>query len=158
EEGITFAECLDPVEAVPDDFGALQSIRFHVLGKRGGKYAPTGRDLTLSCRCLMVAAGTAPNITYEKEAPGTIPKDPPGKIFQPSRGVKGPEGGVTVEKVDSGSGTGFFTSYEKAGRFVPYYGDNPPVYAGSVVKAMASARDGFPHVARLFDSDPSLRN
>src|SRR5206468_7806447 len=29
-------------------------------------------------------------------------------------------------------------------------GDNLPRYAGSVVKAMASAKDGFPHVSRLF--------
>jgi hypothetical protein len=33
---------------------------------------------------------------------------------------------------------------------VTYYGDNHPKYAGNVVKAMASARDGYPHVVRLF--------
>ncbi len=31
-----------------------------------------------------------------------------------------------------------------------YYGDNHPRYAGNVVKAMASAKDGFPHVVSLF--------
>ena len=45
---------------------------------------------------------------------------------------------------------GFFTSYEKGGHVVSYYGDNNPKYAGSVVKAMASAKDGFVHVSALF--------
>jgi NAD(P)H-flavin reductase len=45
---------------------------------------------------------------------------------------------------------GFFTSYNKDGRFITYYGDNHPLYAGNVVKAMASARDGYPHVTALF--------
>jgi NAD(P)H-flavin reductase len=36
------------------------------------------------------------------------------------------------------------------GRTVSFYGDNHPVYAGSVVRAMGSAKDGAPHVAELF--------
>jgi NAD(P)H-flavin reductase len=45
---------------------------------------------------------------------------------------------------------GFFTSYEHDGKFATYYGDNHPRYAGNVVKAMASAKDGFPHIVKLF--------
>jgi NADPH-dependent glutamate synthase beta subunit-like oxidoreductase/NAD(P)H-flavin reductase len=150
EEGIVFAECLDPVEAVPDEEGAIRSLRCHLLGKRGGKYAPTGREITLPCRSLLVAAGTTPNITYEKEHPGTFQKDPQGKFFQSHRAVPRPGGGFALERVEKGEGIGFFTSYGKEGRFVTYYGDNHPLYAGSVVKAMASAKDGFPHVAALF--------
>ena len=45
---------------------------------------------------------------------------------------------------------GFFTSHNAGGKFVTYYGDNHPRYAGNVVKAMASAKHGFPHVTRLF--------
>jgi len=36
---------------------------------------------------------------------------------------------------------------------VTYYGDNHPKYAGNVVKAMASARDGFRQIVRLFADD-----
>jgi len=153
EEGITFAECLDPVEAVPDEFGSVQEIRFHLLGKRGGKYAPTGREIVLPARSLMVAAGTTPNITYEKEHPGSLQKDPQGRFFQAHRLEKGEDGGFRLEPVDGASGTGFFTSYRKDDHFVTYYGDNHPIYAGSVVKAMASARDGFPQVVRLFEDE-----
>ena len=31
-----------------------------------------------------------------------------------------------------------------------YYGDNHPRYAGNVVKAMASAKDGYPKIVELF--------
>jgi NAD(P)H-flavin reductase len=42
------------------------------------------------------------------------------------------------------------TSYHQDGKYISFYGDNHPVYAGNVVKAMASARDGYPYVVRLF--------
>ena len=48
---------------------------------------------------------------------------------------------------------GFFTSYEKDGRHVSFFGDNHPHYAGNVVKAMASAKDGYPEIARLFQDE-----
>ncbi len=48
---------------------------------------------------------------------------------------------------------GFFTSYNRQGKFISYYGDNHPSYAGNVVKAMASAKDGYPHVVRLFQEE-----
>jgi NADPH-dependent glutamate synthase beta subunit-like oxidoreductase/NAD(P)H-flavin reductase len=150
EEGIVFAEGLDPVTAIPDEHGAIRAVDFLVLGKRGGKYAPTGREETLACRSLLVAAGTTPNITYEKEHPGAFQKDPQGKFFQSHRAVPAPGGGFNLQRVETGEGVGFFASPHRDGRFVTYYGDNHPLYAGSVVKAMASARDGFPHVAALF--------
>ena len=37
-----------------------------------------------------------------------------------------------------------------------FYGDNHPHYAGSVVKAMASAKDGYPHVVALFPETQRL--
>ncbi len=48
---------------------------------------------------------------------------------------------------------GFFTSYEKQGRYVTFFGDNHPHYAGNVVKAMASAKDGHPEIARVFQEE-----
>src|SRR5690606_28671053 len=41
-------------------------------------------------------------------------------------------------------------------RVVSFYGDNHPFYAGSVVKAMASAKVGYRHVAALFPETASL--
>jgi NAD(P)H-flavin reductase len=46
-----------------------------------------------------------------------------------------------------------FTSYKSNGRYITFYGDNHPVYAGNVVKAMASAKDGYPYVVKLFEDE-----
>ena len=46
-----------------------------------------------------------------------------------------------------------FTSYCRNGRYITFYGDNHPVYAGNVVKAMASAKDGYPYIVKLFQQE-----
>src|SRR5262249_44733566 len=43
--------------------------------------------------------------------------------------------------------------YDSGGRFVTYYGDNHPRYAGNVVKAMASAKHGYRRILELFDRE-----
>src|SRR5262249_39643825 len=70
------------------------------------------------------------------------------KFFAAHRTVRQADGAFTLEPAPQGKG--FFTSYEHDGRFITYYGDNHPLYAGNVVKAMASARDGYPQVLALF--------
>ena len=144
EEGIVFAENLDPIEAIADDFGHVKSMAFT---RKKAESAPD--RVELPARTVLVAAGTAPNITYEKEHPGTFQLDDRHRFFQGFRAVKGADGGFTLEP----DAHGFFTSYDNSGRFVSYYGDNHPRYNGNVVKAMASAKHGFPHVVRLFEDE-----
>jgi len=100
-----------------------------------------------------VAAGTTPNITYEKEHPGSFRMDSKRKFFAAHQAVEQADGSIELEAAPNGRG--FFTSYHQDGRFISYYGDNHPLYAGNVVKAMASARDGFPKVVALFGDDLS---
>jgi NADPH-dependent glutamate synthase beta subunit-like oxidoreductase/NAD(P)H-flavin reductase len=142
EEGIAFAENLDPVECVPDEFGAIEAV---VLKRKDGT------TVTLPCRTLLIAAGTSPNVTYGKEFPGVLPMDRKGKFFQPHRAVKEGASWTLVPK-DDGVGA-FFTGASYRGKFLTYFGDNHPVYAGSVVKAMASARDGAPRIRELFAAE-----
>jgi NADPH-dependent glutamate synthase beta subunit-like oxidoreductase/NAD(P)H-flavin reductase len=141
EEGIAFVENLDPVEAIPDEYGHVQTMAFSRRGSDG-----VVERIELPARTVLVAAGTVPNVTYEKEHQGTFRLDARQKFFQGYRAVKGDDGEFRLEP----DANGFFTSYEQNGRFVSYYGDNHPRYNGNVVKAMASAKDGYPHVARLF--------
>jgi NADPH-dependent glutamate synthase beta subunit-like oxidoreductase/NAD(P)H-flavin reductase len=145
EEGIGFAENLNPIEAVPDDRGAVSALVF----KRERPAEGQEPQLTLPARTVLVAAGTTPNITCEKEAPGTFALDGRKKFFQPHRVERNGDGGFHLAPDPNG----FFTSYDSQGRFVTYYGDNHPRYAGNVVKAMASAKDGFPRVVSLFAAD-----
>jgi NAD(P)H-flavin reductase/NADPH-dependent glutamate synthase beta subunit-like oxidoreductase len=142
EEGIAFAENLEPIEAVPDQFGHVKAMVFTKKAADGAI-----ERVELPARTVLVAAGTAPNTTYEKEHPGAFLLDNKRRFFQGFRAVKSDAGGFTLEP----DASGFFTSYERDGRHVSYYGDNHPRYAGNVVKAMASAKDGYPHVVRLFE-------
>ena len=156
EEGIVFAENLDPLEAIPDEFGHVRAMTFRraaVEGATGGsaEAATAGAPfrVELPARTVLVAAGTVPNVTYEKEHRGTFQLDDRKKFFQGFRAVRSADGRFVLEP----DANGFFTSYHQDGRFVSYYGDNHPRYNGNVVKAMASAKHGYPHVVRLFEDD-----
>jgi NADPH-dependent glutamate synthase beta subunit-like oxidoreductase/NAD(P)H-flavin reductase len=142
EEGISFIEGLNPEEAVVDDANNLQALRFKA----------DNRVVELPARSMMVAAGTTPNITYEKEHSGSFQLDSKKKFFAPHQAKRNDDGSFSLEPVSNGT-SGFFTSYNRNGRFISYYGDNHPKYAGNVVKAMASARDGYPHVTALFQDE-----
>jgi len=147
EEGIRFVEDLDPVEAVPDQNQHVRAVRFRkrVLEGAGWRDGDAGEIVELPARSVLVAAGTSPNVTCERERPGTFRLDQDGRFFQPHAAIK--EDGRFRLVPSPG---GFLTSYEKDGRFVSYYGDNHPRFAGNVVKAMASARLGFRDVVALF--------
>jgi NADPH-dependent glutamate synthase beta subunit-like oxidoreductase/NAD(P)H-flavin reductase len=142
EEGIAFIEGLNPEEAVVDDANNLYALRFKA----------DDRVVELPARSMMVAAGTTPNITYEKEHSGSFQLDSKKKFFAPHQAKRNDDGSFLLEPVSNGT-SGFFTSYNRNGRFISYYGDNHPKYAGNVVKAMASARDGYPHVTALFQNE-----
>jgi NAD(P)H-flavin reductase/NADPH-dependent glutamate synthase beta subunit-like oxidoreductase len=144
EEGIAFAENLDPIEAVPDEYGHVTAMAFTRRTADGGR-----ERIDLPARTVLVAAGTVPNVTYEKEHRGTFQLDGRQKFFQGYRAVKRDDGSFALEA----DANGFFTSYQHEGRFVSYYGDNHPRYNGNVVKAMASAKHGYPHVVRLFEDE-----
>jgi NADPH-dependent glutamate synthase beta subunit-like oxidoreductase/NAD(P)H-flavin reductase len=138
QEGISVTENINPIEAIPDEFGHVKAMAFtRAVGSR----------VELPARTVLVAAGTVPNITYEKEHPGSFSLDSKQKFFQGFKAVKGSGPDAFTLENDP---NGFFTSHDSGGKFVTYYGDNHPRYNGNVVKAMASAKHGYPHVAALF--------
>lgn len=142
EEGITFIENVSPTAAVADQYGAIEHMHF---------LTADGRELNLPARSVCMAAGTVPNTVCEREKPGRFLLDTKGQFFQKHRALRDEASGQwTLEPVNSPSNEAFFLSYESEQRFVSFYGDNHPDFAGNVVKAMASAKHGAPHVARLF--------
>jgi NADPH-dependent glutamate synthase beta subunit-like oxidoreductase/NAD(P)H-flavin reductase len=144
QEGISFTENLNPVEAIPDEYGHVQAMAFT---------RADGSRIELPARTVLVAAGTVPNVTYEKEHPGSFALDSKQKFFKGFRAVPDRLEGDGFSrrrfKLEPDP-DGFFTSHDTNGRFVTYYGDNHPRYNGNVVKAMASAKHGYPHVVELF--------
>ena len=150
EEGIAYAESLSPVEAVPDEFGHVRSLLFEKQVVEDGRWKDSGQVVELPARSVMVAAGTSPNVIYEKEHPGTFKLDKWKQFFQAYAVSADQE---LIEIQDPARDTGFFTSYQHPSsreKLISFYGDNHPKYAGNVVKAMASAKNGYPHVVELF--------
>ncbi len=140
EEGISFIETLEPEEAVPDENGKLRAVRF----LRGG----SGEVVELPARTLLVAAGTTPNITYAKEFPESLPLDQKRRFFAPHRAVPD-QGGWKLVPAPAEDEGAFFTGFSRGGKFVTFFGDNHPAYNGNVVKAMASARNGYRAIAEV---------
>ena len=141
-EAIELAPGMNPREALADEFGALRAVMFECA------QGDTKAQVEVSLKSLFVAAGTSPNIIYEQENPGTFALA--GKFFQDFE--------IVGAETRAGPGAGTlkltnvapFTSYAHHDRRISFYGDNHPLYAGNVVKAMASAKDGYPHVVALF--------
>jgi len=135
EEGIYYAERLEPTEAVLDAHGHVQQLRC--------VHTDTGEQITLPARAVLVAAGSIPNTVYEREHPGTFEME--GKFFSAYR-IE--ESGEMVRVPATGhckhAQPGFFTSYRAGDLRVSFVGDTHPWYHGSVVRAMASAK----HAAR----------
>jgi NADPH-dependent glutamate synthase beta subunit-like oxidoreductase/NAD(P)H-flavin reductase len=147
EEGVRYVELLAPVDAHPDEHGAVRAVTFERQeADESGRLRGSGELVELPARAVFIAAGTKPNVTYERELPGTFALDERG-FFANHVARVADDGTVSLEPSRGG---GFFTSYLKDGRTVSYYGDNHPRYAGSVVKAMASAKDGHGRVVELF--------
>ncbi|NUO51886.1 MAG: FAD-dependent oxidoreductase [Polyangiaceae bacterium] len=153
EEGVRYLENLSPTEAVLDQYEAVRAMRFtrQVLTE-DGKWKDSGEMVELAARTVCVAAGTQPNVTYEREIPGTFKFDKWNQYFAPHKAWVDDEEKLHVEPVEKAT-EGFFTSYTDGKHAVSFYGDNHPHYAGSVVKAMASAKDAYSSVRDLFKHD-----
>jgi len=147
EEGIRFAEGLTPVAVEVDSHGhacALEVSQHHNDGD--GVWHEFGRA-TLPARTILVAAGTQPNTVLAREEAQHFHLD--GKYFrlldedgQPVTPVKG---------LAKPSKPAVVTELRADGRAMSFFGDLHPSFHGNVVKAMASATQGYPIVSRLLD-------
>jgi NADPH-dependent glutamate synthase beta subunit-like oxidoreductase/NAD(P)H-flavin reductase len=155
EEGIRFAECLDPRAIGIDAQGAAESITLaRQLRSDEGRWSDaTGADATVTwpARTIFVAAGTQPNTVLAREDSLHFSLD--GKYFQAideqGQPVK-PE--FSSSKPDTAR---VLLSRAADGRMVSFFGDLHPSYFGNVVKAMGSARQGYPVVSRVLARQPA---
>ncbi|MEK6734872.1 MAG: FAD-dependent oxidoreductase, partial [Pseudomonadota bacterium] len=90
-----------------------------------------GKKSTIPAKTILIAAGTVPNVILSQEFPEYLQKE--GKYFK-----------ILEDK---------FIAYNNGKNSISFFGDLHPDYAGNVVKAMASAKAGYPVISKLLKND-----
>lgn len=143
EEGIYIAESYEPVGVEVDAYGHASAIRIEKTVKdEHGNIQRT--QVEIPARAILVAAGTSPNTVLAREDNEHVFMA--GKYF---RTVDEEGAPVTAEKVCKPGEVRVLMNYEADGRAISFFGDLHPSFAGNVVKAMGSAKQGYPVVSRV---------
>ncbi len=145
EEGIHFAEGLTPLAIDVDADGAATGLEVSVQHNDGdGVWHETGRAV-MPAHTILIAAGTQPNTVLAREDAQHFHLD--GKYFrlldeqgQPAKFIRG---------LAKPAHPAVLTEILPDGRATSFFGDLHPSFSGNVVKAMASAKQGYPIVSRM---------
>jgi NADPH-dependent glutamate synthase beta subunit-like oxidoreductase/NAD(P)H-flavin reductase len=150
EEGMRFAECLSPEAVNVDHTGAAKEIEFsvHVWDKENEKLRATGKSVILPARTILIAAGTQPNTVLARED-DSVSLD--GKHFQAVCEKGNP---VKPERIAKPETAEVLMQSRTDGGSMSFFGDLHPSFSGNVVKAMASAKQGYPVVSRALAKRP----
>jgi len=137
EEGIVFREGLTPQKIEVDRHGHASGVAFQ-------------DGVTLPARSVLIAAGTQPNTVLAREEGVSLALD--GKYFMACDESGAP---VKPERQTSKPLLPQVLLHRHAdGRFMSFFGDLHPSYFGNVVKAMGSAKQGYPVVSRALAQRP----
>ena len=145
EEGIRFAEGLTPLAIEIDEAGHAIGLTVSVQTRDDeGHWTEQRREL-MPARTILVAAGTQPNTVLAREDPAHFALD--GAHFE----LLDEQGGrvQAVRGLAKPAQPAVLTRIEADGRAVSFFGDLHPSFFGNVVKAMASAKLGYPIVSRM---------
>ncbi len=147
EEGVSFAEGLNPTCIETDEFGAVRAIRMaQQLRTEVGDWR-SGAEIEIFARTVLVAAGTQPNTVLAREDPAHFKLD--GRYFQAcdenGAPVK-PEPAISKPKVAQ-----VLLAKQSDRRYISFFGDLHPSYFGNVVKAMGAAKQGYPMVSAVLE-------
>ena len=104
---------------------------------------------TLPAHTILVAAGTKPNINLTYDEPDRFVLD--GKTFQAIDEAGQP---VSPERLCKPDDVHVLMTELRPGKYASFFGDMHPSYAGNVVKAMASAKQGYPVISRTLAKAP----
>jgi NAD(P)H-flavin reductase len=145
EEGIAFAEGLTPLAIEVDGDGQASALRVSVQHRaENGEWSEL-RRATLPARTVLIAAGTQPNTVLAREDAANFRLD--GRYFEACDEAGDP---VTPEKaISKPAAVRVLLSRRPDGRFMSFFGDVHPSYFGNVVKAIGSAKQGYPVVSRV---------
>ena len=131
QEGINFLGDATPIEVITDKFGHAEKLKVKIGME----------EKIIPARTILMAAGTSPNTIAAREEPQNFQLD--GKYFQ----MVGEDGEIKKpEWISKPSAANVLMNAEKT---ISFFGDLHPDYAGNVVKAMGSAKQGYPVVSRV---------
>jgi NADPH-dependent glutamate synthase beta subunit-like oxidoreductase/NAD(P)H-flavin reductase len=145
QEGISFAEGLNPTRIEVDEFGAVRAIGMSIQQRSDEGIWSAGAEIEVAARTVLVAAGTQPNTVLAREDPAHFELD--GRYFQACDEEGAP---VRPEPAISKPETAqVLLSKQSDGRFISFFGDLHPSFFGNVVKAMGGAKQGYPSVSAV---------
>jgi NADPH-dependent glutamate synthase beta subunit-like oxidoreductase/NAD(P)H-flavin reductase len=145
EEGIRFAENLTPFAVEVDEFGYARGLTVtRAVAHEGGGSGEV--RATLPARTVLVAAGTQPNTVLAREDAANFRLD--GRYFQACDEQGNP---VKPERSAKPERAQVLLNRQPDGRFISFFGDLHPSFFGNVVKAMGSARQGYPVVSGVLE-------
>ena len=144
-EGIRFAEGLTPLAVEIDADGRVCGLKVSEQHNDGDGVWHEYAQVTLPARTILIAAGTQPNTVLAREDAPHFQRtgkyfrllDEDGREVMPVKGLAKPTAPAVL------------TDIRADGRATSFFGDLHPSYAGNVVKAMASAKQGAPIVSRM---------
>lgn len=148
EEGIWFAEELSPARIEVDQWGHAEAIVFASTTMDESGQWNASQETRLPARAILVAAGTQPNTVLAREDEKNFKLhgryfaacDEQGQPLEVHQGNPKPvTAAVLLHRFDDN-------------RFISFFGDLHPSYSGNVVKAMASAKQGYPAVSKVLES------
>lgn len=142
EEGIGFAEGLSPTAVEVDAHGHANALLLTTQGET--------TPLRLPARTILVAAGTQPNTVLARESGIDIKLD--GRYFSAIDANGQP---VSPERSCKPKSADILMSRRSDGRFISFFGDLHPSFAGNVVKAMASATRGYGIITNIMANLPA---
>lgn len=133
EEGIYIMDEASPLSIDVDTHGHACALQVT---------SPDGLQ-TLPAKSIFIAAGTKPNTNLLYDDP-TLPKvgntfqtiDENNAVVAPDRLAKPAEVHVLLSKLEND-------------KYLSFFGDMHPSFAGNVVKAMGSAKQGYPIISRI---------
>ncbi len=155
EEGIYYAEGLIPKAALLDEQGFVKAMTFQsgVLNENQ-EWILSDETMTLPARSVFIATGAKPNIAYEFEHKGTFHRE--GFEYQVYQDEDGELKPVHFHDNCKSPNFGAFTSYQKDDYRVTFLGDTHPVFRGSVVKAIASAKRIYPKILNVIQAKNNI--
>jgi NADPH-dependent glutamate synthase beta subunit-like oxidoreductase/NAD(P)H-flavin reductase len=135
-EGIEFIENIIPSEILVDEHGAVRALK-HQNGE-------------ILARSILIATGTQPNTSLNSEDHIHFQID--GRYF---KAVNAEGQMVQPESIPKPKSVDIIINNGRNGPSVSFLGDLHPSFAGNVVKAMASAKLGYPIIDRIIKAKPN---